>query len=231
MKSILPSFLLLLTAGLLHAQFITWTGPNTITGDSDIVTTGTYIDAVKTGQGGPVAGYTTANGVVFHTHTGVGAFDDGTIALSGDQPNGTNTGIGTASTPDSAYNAVLTGILYFYTGTATPPVGTATFEGLTSGDSYRIQVWNSEGANSGYPATSYTGSTPADTIAFANNYAIGTFTATATTASFSITDGGSFPMISAISLYEVPEPSTYAMLFGGLGMLVLISRFRSKLNA
>jgi hypothetical protein len=28
-----------------------------------------------------------------------------------------------------------------------------------------------------------------------------------------------------------PEPSTYAMLFGGLGMLVLVSRFRSKLTA
>jgi hypothetical protein len=29
----------------------------------------------------------------------------------------------------------------------------------------------------------------------------------------------------------VPEPSTYAMLFGGLGLLVLISRFRGKLTA
>jgi hypothetical protein len=32
-----------------------------------------------------------------------------------------------------------------------------------------------------------------------------------------------------VRLVETPEPSAYAMLFGGLGMLVLISRFRSKL--
>jgi hypothetical protein len=30
---------------------------------------------------------------------------------------------------------------------------------------------------------------------------------------------------------DAPEPSTYAMLFGGLGMLVLVSRFRGKLTA
>jgi hypothetical protein len=30
---------------------------------------------------------------------------------------------------------------------------------------------------------------------------------------------------------SVPEPSTYAMTFGGLGMLVLVSRFRNKLTA
>jgi hypothetical protein len=30
---------------------------------------------------------------------------------------------------------------------------------------------------------------------------------------------------------NAPEPSIYAMLFGGLGMLVLVSRFRSKLTA
>jgi hypothetical protein len=34
----------------------------------------------------------------------------------------------------------------------------------------------------------------------------------------------------ALTSVTVPEPSTYAMLFGGLGMLVLVSRFRRKLS-
>jgi hypothetical protein len=37
---------------------------------------------------------------------------------------------------------------------------------------------------------------------------------------------------SDFSVFEdVPEPSTYAMLFGGLGVLVLVSRFRRRLAA
>jgi hypothetical protein len=34
-----------------------------------------------------------------------------------------------------------------------------------------------------------------------------------------------------LDVIALPEPATYAMLFGGLGMLVLVSRFRSKLTA
>jgi len=221
LKSILPAMLLLLTAGLLHAQIITWTRPSAITGDSDIVTMGTYIDAVKT-AGTASGDYTTGNGVVFHTHTASGAFSDGHIALSGVGPN-TNSGIGTASTTDAAYNAALTGILYFYSGDVNnPPTGTATFSGLTSGHDYRIQVWNTSGA-SGWGNTTYTGSTPLDSISFADDFAIGTFTATGSTAAFTISGNGGFPMISAISLYavpSVPEPSAYALI--GLGLLALI---------
>jgi hypothetical protein len=33
------------------------------------------------------------------------------------------------------------------------------------------------------------------------------------------------------TITELPEPSTYAMLLGGFGMLVLVSRFRSKMTA
>jgi len=39
--------------------------------------------------------------------------------------------------------------------------------------------------------------------------------------------GGAF----SVQLMDAPEPSTYALFFGGLGLLVLISRFRGKLGA
>jgi hypothetical protein len=45
------------------------------------------------------------------------------------------------------------------------------------------------------------------------------------------TSNGPNGYIGAVSFQSVPEPSTYAMLFGGLGMLVLVSRFRNKLSA
>jgi hypothetical protein len=207
-----------------HAQFITWSEPFSITGDSDIQTTGTYIDAFKTASvpaGTP--DYTTANGVTFHANAGT--YSDGIITLSGTDP-GTNSGIGSASTPDSVYNAILTGIAYFYGGSG-PGSGMVTLSGLTQGDSYRVEIWNTGGL-SGYPDTSYVGATPTDSVSFADNYAFGTFIATGSTASFAVLDGGGFPMVNAVALYSVPEPSTYAMIVIGLGLLALVAvgRFR-----
>jgi hypothetical protein len=45
------------------------------------------------------------------------------------------------------------------------------------------------------------------------------------------TTSSSEAYVGAVSFESAPEPSTYAMLFGGLGMLIVISRFRNKLTA
>jgi hypothetical protein len=42
---------------------------------------------------------------------------------------------------------------------------------------------------------------------------------------------GGYAMLNGFQLAVAPEPSTYAMLFGGLGMLVMVSRLRRKLTA
>jgi hypothetical protein len=40
---------------------------------------------------------------------------------------------------------------------------------------------------------------------------------------------GGYAMLNGFQLEVAPEPSTYAMLFGGLGMLIMVSRLRRKL--
>jgi len=42
---------------------------------------------------------------------------------------------------------------------------------------------------------------------------------------------GGYAMLNGFQLQVAPEPSTYAMLFGGLGMLVMVSRLRRKLSS
>jgi hypothetical protein len=42
---------------------------------------------------------------------------------------------------------------------------------------------------------------------------------------------GGITLLQAVTVLDAPEPSTYAMLFGGAGLLVMVARFRGKLSA
>jgi len=211
---------LLILTGSAHAQFISWSGPFSITGDSDIKTNGSYVDAFQAASAGAFGKdgiVETANTVAFNPNSGTNT--DGTITLSGNMGPGSDGYAPGGSS--SAYQAILADCQY------TGGVGTVTLGSVTNplvvGDEYQVQVWNS----TPYDATSYTGSTPTDTItAPINTYEIGTFTATGTTASFTVGappagtlhTSGAY-VVDAISLRDIPEPSTYAMLIGGLALL------------
>jgi hypothetical protein len=224
-----------------NAQFITWSGPTNISGPSDIATNGVYVDALQT-HGGysnfapleaiSVTNPTTGVATEFNIYTSSGStggspanfYSDGTFTLTADSDTGAD-GSGSDATP---YQQILDEVTYAFT----PEVGTVTMSGLTMGDEYQVQVWASAG---GRPTTYSSGANTVDANFVPNGtgqYVIGTFTATGATQTFNYQN--SYPIdvsageINALSLRDlsVPEPSTYAMLFAGLGALALVSRLR-----
>ena len=203
-------------AGKAQAQII-WSLPHTITGDSDVSTLGTYVDALQLGPGKSSAQI--VNGVNFKAAV---ASNDGTISFSTISQSFTASLAPAGASP--AYDAILhgTGGLNGQTG-GVNNVATFTLSGLTLGSVYQLQVWSI-----GYPTTY---SSPGGaSVNLSSSFDIGTFTATAATQKFTITATGnnSYGTITDISLRDVtsvPEPSAYAMMITGLGLLVFALRF------
>jgi hypothetical protein len=192
-------------AGTAQAQVL-WYSPQAITGPSDISVPpmGYYVDAIGVNDfgGSPYGSSITIGDTTFNPF-----FSDPGITISGPFAGGTD-GSGSNSTP---YNAVLNGVAF--TGfTPTPSSATITMNNLTIGDFYQVQVWNRGGR-----LTDITG---ANTVTLSDEYTLGTFVAGATSQSFIFTsrpnDAGE---IGAVALREIPEPSAFAMMLGGLALL------------
>jgi hypothetical protein len=164
------------------------------------------------------------NGVVFHTlSTSSG---DGTFSIS----NGGFAGDGSTdySTP---YAAILAGTAYqdaSSTSLLTVTMGSVS-NPLVVGQEYQVQVWDA--ADYGRAAV-FSG---VDPVTLNAQYAIGTFTATATSEKFTVeadpVSDSPYAEINAISLEAVPEPSTYAMMLGGLLFLGLLFRRQRATSA
>jgi hypothetical protein len=208
-----------------RAQLIDWGTPTSmtyaITGVSDISTAGTSFDAIQGEQGKPVEtiGDTTFNLVTTSTAYGYG---DGLISFSANTNfSGADGGFTSASPSSSAYASVLAGCAY-----VAGQVGTVTISGLTANDEYQVQLWNATGVNYGEADnTDYSGVAPL-TLG-GGDYALGTFTATGSTESFTYTyDSNShgFGVVSDIAVRELPEPSTWALMLGGVAFLLLLTR-------
>ncbi|MDF7799037.1 DUF2961 domain-containing protein [Pontiellaceae bacterium B1224] len=191
MKKITGIFLLsstLLT--IADAATINWSF-SAITGyASDVVTNGTLVEAVN-GVGNGVTTSPTINGVTFTA--------DGTLladSWTGDPWTG--------PASDSDYDQLLSTI--DYEGSGTGAVTLKTFSGLTVGEDYLIQVWHGD--------SSWQAPTPDRTMTYAGtgqnvlngeSYAIGTFTADATTQDLVVTASQNGPRLTGYQLRSVPE--------------------------
>jgi len=218
---------------------ILWGSATNISTDTDVLTNGTYFDAAlldtnfALGAGAVsspgVSNFLTVNGVSFNTIGGqnVGSDPSGDISInSGRNPfTGANSPSGSAS-----YNTLVTHAEYSQNSTQT-----ISLAHLTIGDTYQVEVWSSA---KGQPAfvTDLNGANTVSLSSTTGQYAVGTFTAAASTFSFtSVNDATSVngvDMLNAISLRDitaaVPEPSTYALLFAGLLTLGFVQSRRLK---
>lgn len=206
---------------------IVWGSPQTVSGDSDVSTTGSFVYAFT--FGGPTApSSATVNGVTFSPFTIPAGFfqtvtvGNVTITESPGSLFAYNT-FGSTSAPfsnlSSGYQTLLGSGAYADQAAAI----TVALNGLTNGQQYQVQWWTNNSANLN-PAESGTGFT--DTTATAINsvtldanttnalgglgqYAIGTFTAQGTTQAFLLTEtsGGFNPLINALQVRAVPEPA------------------------
>ena len=193
------------------AATITWGSATTITNNaSDVSTTGTTfagylgIDSVDT---------VTLNGVVF------------TGQIPGMTRTDSSTRFSQGTTGDYADLLM---------DSASPPGGSGTINltGLAIGQAYEVQIWSTDQNGIGTPNKVTTVNGGGGTVelqqeAFAGGpgqFAIGTFTADATTQDLAISSTRGWPQISALQVRVVPEPWSLALL--GLGGLLIGVRRR-----
>jgi hypothetical protein len=230
-----------------QAAPITWGSAQTVSGDSDVSTNGTLVYAYTFG-GTAAPPSATVNGVTFSPFTIpsgiVTSTTVGSVSLAESPGNlfGSNS-FGSSSAPYSAlstdYKAILGSGAY-----ADIPVSiTVTLGGLTSGQDYLVQWWTNNASNS----TPIFGGSFTNTTAVATNsvtldanttntaggvgqFAVGTFTASGTTQTFllSETGGGFNPLINALQVRAVPEPSLTLLGMAAAAGGLLAWRRRSR---
>ena len=210
------------------AAAITWGSATAITtgvgNSSDVSTNGTLVEAFSGRMTANPAGNNTVNGVPFITTTNLLPNDNTTVNI--DFSTSTNSG-------DAAYDNILS-FADFGGGTSTTIVigdgdGNSTVTGtglLEVGKLYEIQVWFvDERVGSETRAMSYGSSASDSLLTLKGQFAIGTFTADATTQTLYMeTINIAQSHINAYQIRLIPEPSS--ALLGGLGLLALLRRRR-----
>lgn len=219
---------------------ITWNSPQTVSGDSDVNTTGSLVYAFTFG-GTAAPPSTTVNGVTFSPFTIPGGIvlsatvGNVTISESPGELYGSNS-FGSASAPFSSLSSSYQSLLG--TGAYADIIATisVTMSGLTSGQQYLVQWWSNNASNQSpiyggaFTATTATAinsvtldANTTDTAGGLGQYAIGTFTAAGPTQAFNLTEtgGGINPLINALQVRAVPEPtiSAFGLAAGFAGLL------------
>ena len=229
-----------------QAAPITWSSPQTVSGDSDVDTTGSLVYAFTFG-GTSAPPSTTVNGVTFSpfripggivTSTTVGNV---TLTESPGQLSGLNT-FGSASAPFSGLSSDYQSLLGTGAYADAPNTITVSLNGLTSGQDYLLQWWTHNSSN----ASPVFGGSFTNTTATAVNavtldanttnlvgglgqFAIGTFTAAGTTQAFALTESSGFnPLINALQVRAVPEPATTALAAAAAAAGWIVWRRRNR---
>jgi lysophospholipase L1-like esterase len=219
------------------AQNIDWVGPFGITGDANLNTNGTYLDALilNTSSSSSLV----ADGVTFRIATSEsgGSYGDQTISYTGSGINNYSwaNDFPVGASASSAFAAVMdAGGIYQNGGSG---AGTITISGLNAGYEYLVQVFNY--APDGDPGfTVLSGATP---VTLSNlpgaggtntygEFATGTFIATNTSETFNWNgDGSGYTVVGAISVRKleitpIVSPSN-AVSAGTIVTLSVVSDF------
>lgn len=223
--------LLIAAAETTQGASITFGPATTILGDSDVYNVGTLEYAYAWSGLSP-----TVNGVPFTGSTSLVGDGSGDVTWNAESQHSTAYGFGT-SAPwtglSPSYQDALRGGDYKETG----PI-TVTLNNLTSGNQYAVQLWFHD-SRAGFDAvTEAVTSIGGNSVALEKNfqdadggvgqYTIGTFTADATSQTFTVSSATAFnSQINALQVRTVPEPTSIALAaFGALGMARLIRQRR-----
>ena len=215
---------------------ITWGSATTVTGDSDVSTSGTLLYAYNVGASGVSSA--TVNTVTFASYAfpinGPQSVTVGSVTFT-EWPGflwGSNS-LGSASTPFSNLSSGYKTLLGSAGGADNPSTITATLGGLTDGNQYQLQIWTSNPSNASNPYGTIIGDTTftagnsvtldpntANASGGLGQYVIGTFTASGSTRTFTMNSSGSdAPSLSAFQVRDItpiPGPGGAAVvaLFG-----------------
>ncbi len=209
------------------AATISWNAPDDIPNSNTVIASAgvTGLAGVDFGSsGGPTV---VNNGTVNVTFTHM-LRNTGPIALG----NGISVASsGWTSDDTNSLNSIVLGtfgpVLDTNIGIAGPTSATISLSGLTIGTAYRVQVFASSVTANSFDTMSVSGSPTFGTHASgAGRYALGTFTADATSQALSVSAGtGDTAVVNALTVGAVvPEPTS--AVFGGLTVAGLIARRR-----
>lgn len=219
--------------GSASAAPIIWSTPQTIASDTDVVISGTLAYAFTIGEEGVPS--TTVNGVLFDSFeffTGGTSASVGSVTFT-ESPGVLDATLGLGSTAPPFVNLSAAYRVLLASGgfASNANVITASLGDLTSGQEYLLQIWT----NNASLFTPEAGALQQTTLAATNQvtldanttdlvgglgqFVIGRFTADATTQEFTLS-GASFPvnlpLINALQVRAVPEPSTWGLALAGL---------------
>jgi len=218
------------------AATITWGAPIGITGDSDVSTAGTTINAVNLGTSG-FADTTTVNTITFN-----GASPSGGTLVSGDFSFASFVGNGRFSTTSapyanlaSEYQDLLRSGLETGSGSYT-----LTMSSLTAGSNYQFQFWCDNSTTNSGQITATAGnavtlsSNPSGISGGLGQFAIGTFTADsssemiifASSDQYAYLNGAQLSLLSPV----VPEPGATALFGLALAGVCALSRRRDHVG-
>lgn len=211
-----------------HAQSdINWQTPLTISGPSDVNTSGTLLGTWAPFNGSASSGLT-VNGVTFQ------AFPDLPGAADTFENGGGNGTFATPATSDANYNTLLNAGAFGNTSGSY----TLSWNGMTVGNTYLVQLWVNDGRNSTVNARTETvtgGLNTSLSLAYGSGdsgpgqYVVGTFVAENSSETLTLTPGPAIPsaqfnLLQVRDITPVPEPSVVALCLTGLGLLVVASR-------
>jgi hypothetical protein len=218
---------------------ITWGTPTTISGDTDVDTVGTLVYAFNFGSD-TTATTQTINGVTFQPF----AINNNALSSTATVGNVTLTesngyliadvDTGSANAPFTALSANYRSLLSTEVYSSNLATMQVDLGGLTNGSAYRLQWWTNDSSDYFYAGSPFfenvigggaSGNVTLDSNTSNTNgglgqYVIGTFTASGTMASFTLTGSGTgawqFPMMNALQVRAVPEPATYVIALIGM---------------
>jgi hypothetical protein len=224
-KTILYASLVGLLATAANAAQIAWQPVQNIAGASDVSTAGTYF-----GSWAPANVSLAVNGVTFQANDLPSFTIDSWF-------QGNYNGFGSPNTSDANYNTLLSSAHFSSDGTG----GSFSWDGLTVGHTYQVQLWTEDTRNIGkrrweniyevnYGDSGTSGALnfPADGTSPVGQFDLGTFVADASTQRIAFetwcnVGGGQCAQVNLFQvrdLTDVPEPSSLALLLaGGLGLL------------
>lgn len=205
---------------------VTWQTPVTISGSSDVDTSGTLLGTWAPFNGDASSGIT-VNGVTFQANADL-------PGASTTLDNGGGNGTFAPPTLDTQYNNLLTAGA-FGNGTG---AYTLSWNGMTQGNTYLVQLWVQDGRNSTVNQRTETLTGGANTslaLAYgsgdsgAGQYIIGTFVADGSSETLTLTPGAAIPsaqfnLLQVRDISAVPEPSAMALGLAGFGMLLCLFR-------
>lgn len=218
----------------LSAAVITWDSVGSVDSSTEVNNEGDTVLALMVNSGGPdtVNGVTflnwgnqTQNGVTWSYTGGPGTTFQGVDYFVTSHPNDYFSGPTTAER--DAYIHAMAG--------ARDGISTMTFNGLTQGQQYLVQVWAVDmrwnPTVNGYFTLSLDGGTPSGSLSYfgpgsgVSSHVTGRFTADSASGTFAFGDAYR-PQLNAIQLRAIPEPATFGMLGAAAVAMLLRRKFR-----